>query len=130
MPKKLTPDVAVLWGTIVVNGAVLAFFVTPAIILNVLPERYLPPSEPQIAIPLVLGIFAGAWLTWSVLAPRWRLWAYRRVEDIDMLKALAVEQKLLWPEGHFFQRTEIASRALREELARIEREKAHRGQSQ
>jgi hypothetical protein len=68
---------------------------------------------------LVLG-WCGAWTAWSFMTPIWRLWAYRRVDDLDELKALAVEAKVVWPEGHPFQRTEIMSAATRTELQRLE----------
>jgi hypothetical protein len=62
------------------------------------------------------GGFILAWLAWSLLVPRWRLWSYERVEDIKELKRCAVSAQLIWPEGHFFERTEIASKELRQKL--------------
>lgn len=55
---------------------------------------------------LATGI-AAAWGWWSVAAPRWRLWAYRRVDDPDRLQVLAVESQLVWPAWHPFTRTEF-----------------------
>jgi hypothetical protein len=64
-----------------------------------------------------------AWLAWSLLTPRWRLWAYERVENIEELKRLAVERRLTWPDGHIFGKTEIVSRSMREKLRSLEDEK-------
>lgn len=71
------------------------------------------------ALTLVLS-FISSWLAWSVQVPRWRVWAYRRVEDIEALKAEAVSAGLIWPEGHFFQRTELRTDAHSAELLRLE----------
>ena len=67
--------------------------------------------------------FVLAWLAWSVLIPPWRLWAYRRVESIEALKAHAVVAQLLWPEGHIFQRTELASARVWREISALEQQK-------
>jgi hypothetical protein len=62
----------------------------------------------------------SAWLTWSLLVPRWRLWAYERVDDLDELKARGVEAGLIWREGHIFERTEFRTRDQRERLQALE----------
>ncbi|WP_296597583.1 hypothetical protein [Phenylobacterium sp.] len=73
----------------------------------------------SVGIAVIVG-WLGAWTAWSFLTPIWRLWAYRRVDDLEELKALAVAEKVIWPEGHPFQKTEIMSAATRSELARLE----------
>jgi len=78
----------------------------------------------QIAAPIAaLAFFAGwplAWLTWSFLVPRWRVWAYEHVEDLDELKMRAVEAGLIWRDGHFFERTEIRSKQQRQRIHELE----------
>ena len=69
---------------------------------------------------IFLGGFVAGWIVWSIQIPRWRLWAYKAVENIDDLKIKAAAGKLIWPEGHIFQKTEIAPRRLREEIRNIE----------
>ncbi len=71
-------------------------------------------------LPIFLAGFVAGWLVWSVQVPRWRLWAYARVESIQELKEMAVSSQLIWPEGHFFEKTEIAPRWLRDELRALE----------
>lgn len=61
------------------------------------------------ALPTFLVAFVGGWLVWSVQVPKWRLWAYAQVDDIDALLVEAAEAQLIWPEGSRLQRTEIAS---------------------
>jgi hypothetical protein len=61
------------------------------------------------AVPAFLIAFVGGWLVWSIQIPKWRLWAYERVDDIDALEEAAVGVQLIWPKGSIFERTEIAS---------------------
>ena len=73
--------------------------------------------------PLVAGFILGfvfSWLAWSSQITRWRVWAYRRVADIDALKSAAVSASLIWPEGHFFERTEFRSRDQIAEMSQLE----------
>ena len=64
-----------------------------------------------------------SWSAWSILTPRWRLWAYERVDDIDELKRIALADRVLWPDGHIIHRSELTPPALRERLAAIEAER-------
>ena len=66
-----------------------------------------------------------SWLVWSFGVPRWRLWAYERVADIETLKRDAEAAQLLWPEGHFFERTELSSRKVRQRITQLERERSN-----
>ena len=61
-----------------------------------------------------------AWLTWSLLVVRWRIWAYERVEDLSELKMQAVAAGLIWRDGHFFERTEIRSQHQRKRIRDLE----------
>jgi hypothetical protein len=63
----------------------------------------------QIVPAFLLG-FVMAWLWWSITVPKWRLWAYTRVNDIAKLKKAAVGVGLTWPDGSQFARTEIKSK--------------------
>lgn len=53
--------------------------------------------------------FVLAWLWWSISVPKWRLWTLQRVENISQLYMKAVQAGLMWPRGHFFEKTEIRS---------------------
>jgi len=65
--------------------------------------------------------FVAAWLWWSLATPRWRLWALANLDDAsgDDFRREAVRQRLLWPAGHWFERSEIRPRnySLREQAA-------------
>ena len=72
----------------------------------------------------LLGGFLMSWLVWSIGVPRWRLWAYQRVSNIQILKCEAEAARLLWPEGHIFERTELASKELRMRISEAEMAKS------
>ncbi len=75
-------------------------------------------------MPFAVGLFVAGfvlpWLVWSYLVPRWRLWAYARVDDIEALKEAAAEFSLIWPEGHIFERTEFRPTVLAARLRDLE----------
>ena len=122
---------AILVGILWVNGSALLGLALPIVaalqILSMSEIEQVGDSEFLIGLVLVLTLsFAAAWFAWSVQVPRWRVWAYRHVSDIEALKASAVSAGLIWPEGHFFQRTEFRTAAQSDELARLERAGAMR----
>jgi hypothetical protein len=97
---------------------------TPALV--VLLTAAIPAADVLVIPALVAAIVGGfvlVWSWWSVMVPKWHLWAYRRVNDIAKLKAVAVAVGLTWPDGHFFERTELKS----SEHAAEERELERRG---
>ena len=103
----------------------MAAFLAPLAAFAALGSMLAPDDIPgEIVVAAMVGAlgvgFVAAWIAWAVLAPRWRLWAYRRVEDVQALKADAVGMGLIWPDGHFFERTEWRSPDQAKELARLE----------
>ena len=98
-----------------VNGAVaFCMFGLPAICgLGAFVLRFSGQTAWTVAGIAFLPCWILAWTAWSVLVPRWRVWAYERVDDLDELKRLARERNLIWPDGHFFERTELRSKAQR-----------------
>ncbi|NOX67916.1 MAG: hypothetical protein GXP15_01905 [Gammaproteobacteria bacterium] len=68
----------------------------------------------------IFGFFL-AWLWWSISVPRWRIWAYANVEDIQALKQRAVDVGLTWPDGHVFGKTEIKTPEMRDREHELDR---------
>ena len=118
---RLTVERAVGRGVLTVNGPVRALLIMPALtafaVGTVMNGRQAAWTWASIAFAMSWPI---AWLTWSILTPRWRLWAYQRVDDLQTLKQRAVDQGLIWPEGWIFEKTEIASSTLRKQLRELE----------
>lgn len=98
---------------------IMGFMWLPILYLGVDVAFNTSPGLWSIGIAIALGIAAG-WLWWSVAAPRWRLWAYRQVNDLELLEQLAVADKLVWPVGHPFTRTELRFGSLGEQLKTYE----------
>jgi hypothetical protein len=61
----------------------------------------------------IAGVFGGpilGWIWWSFSVPRWREWAMKKGADEELTQTLAVRRGLVWPRGHFFERTEFRDR--------------------
>ncbi|HXI47981.1 MAG TPA: hypothetical protein VNH39_05270, partial [Steroidobacteraceae bacterium] len=111
----VTIDAAVSRGTRTVNIPVWLLLVAPAVVF--IGGRHsvaaLIGEKAFILVVCVLFVvcFSGAWLWWSIHVPKWRLWAYERVDNIPELKRRAIAAGLIWPDGSIFSRTEIKSAA-------------------
>lgn len=72
-----------------------------------------------IPIGFVFG-FALGWLTWSYFVNRWKIWAYENVRNIHELQRKAVEQKLIWQNGSWFEKTEFKNYQQKQKLKQLE----------
>ncbi|HEY2583057.1 MAG TPA: hypothetical protein VGI43_14700 [Mucilaginibacter sp.] len=66
-------------------------------------------------IGLGLGVFL-AWLYWSIVITKWRVWAFDNVRNVHELKKRAIKENLIWGDNNFFEKTEIRSAADGEKL--------------
>jgi len=100
-----SPTLTVLVGRTAVNLPTLPLLVGPLFILQTWFSA--TPPLPQFA---ALGCgFMSAWLWWSVAVTKWRRWA-----ELGGMSAAEVQYRgekaaILWPSGHFFERTEWAN---------------------
>ena len=95
-----------------VNLPVLALLFSPGFIFGRLEDKgVISQTYNWVGLVVIGAGFVLAWLWWSISVPRWRRWAYGRVEDIALLKEKAVGTGLIWRDGHFFRKTEIKSAA-------------------
>ncbi len=102
----MTEGKAIAIGTLWVNIPVFLLMFAPIFILLAF-----VPKPPAVLAILVFALgFVVAWLWWSINVPKWRLWAYQRVSDINSLKVKAIQAGLVWPDSSFFSRTEIKSK--------------------
>lgn len=73
---------------------------------------------------LLLNLIAGillAWLTWSYFVNDWKIWAYENVRNIHELQRKAVEEKLIWESGSWFEKTEFKSQEQKIKLKALEK---------
>lgn len=126
--QRISIGYAITIGLVWVNGPVMLLLIgLPLTVYKgiqiVLQVLAVPSHVANAAVPVVILSsfaigFVAAWTWWSITVPKWRLWAYERVDDIPKLKEQAVAVGLTWPDGHVFENTEIKT----EEQRRRERE--------
>jgi hypothetical protein len=110
-PEIMRVSSAINLGLLSVNGPAMLLLLGPLFVFSRLIDRGLIAREYNwVGLPVFLGGFVLGWLWWSLAVPRWRLWAYQRVDDITKLKEQAVKVGLTWPDDSVFTRTEIKSR--------------------
>jgi hypothetical protein len=115
MTHTLSVKQAIWRGLLVVNGPVMVLIVGPLAGFSYLVDRHVVSRDYNwVGLPVFIAGLVLAWLRWSFSVPRWRIWAFERVRDIPALKREAVAVGLTWPDAHFFERTEIKSKALAE----------------
>ena len=125
LPPRLSPQAAVDAAAWQVGGPVLVLMLGPAVAVLFVGVASGAPAVGLLltAAMVLIPSWLVAWLAWSILTPRWRLWAYERVDDLVELKRIALADRVLWPDGHIIHRSELAPAALRERLTAIEAER-------
>ncbi len=126
---RVSITTAVIVGTLWVNIPVLPIMFAPVAAFLYWGPRYVSqPSTPFIVIGMLGLLFLGfviAWCWWSYMVPRWRVWAWQRVEDLHGLRVRAARAGLIWPKGHLFEKTEFRPRRLKEKLTILEARERH-----
>ena len=94
---------AIRVGIIWVNAPVLPLMFAPVLLY----KGFAPSGSNVVAAALFLIGFIVAWAWWSINVSRWRRWAAGRGLDAEALQFEGESSSLLWPKGHFFERTEF-----------------------
>ena len=118
MSQKKSIKQVILVGQLIVNVPVMLFmFGLPCLTWYLFLEGWLLP------ISAILG-FALAWTWWSFSIVFWRIWAFTNTskKDWSHLETTAIDSQLIWPEGHFFEKTEIRTKAQQEKIHAIHKE--------
>ena len=84
----------------------IAMFGIPCLAMYLSVQEIIPGWG--IGIAAIIG-FILAWGIWSYLIVKWKLWAFSNVKNVHELKRKAIENKLIWPDGSIFNKTEIWS---------------------
>jgi hypothetical protein len=105
MKKEITVDQAIIRGHIMVNvPAMLVLFGCPVGAMYAVNQGHIPGWS--IGVAFLAGVIL-AWLVWGFMITRWRIWAFAQVRNVHELKKRAIQDKLIWPEGSVFEKTEI-----------------------
>ncbi len=106
--KDISVKQAITKGQIMVNVPVfLCLIGTPLFTLFLAKQGVFPEWV------AVIGMFIGfvfAWITWSVLITKWRIWAFTNVRNVHALKKEAIRSMLIWEDGTSFEKTEYRSK--------------------
>lgn len=101
-PGSRPVGLTVLVGVLLVNGPTLPLMLGPIFVMQTWFS-----VEPPIPQFLALGGgFAAAWLWWSISVSFWRRWAQAGGMSVGEVQYHGQRVNLLWPRGHFFERTE------------------------
>jgi uncharacterized membrane protein YciS (DUF1049 family) len=73
-----------------------------------------------ILIGFVLG-FSMGWLVWNYYVMKWKIWSYENVRNIHELQRKAVEEKLIWNSGSWFEKTEFKNYEQKQKLKQLEK---------
>lgn len=63
--------------------------------------------------------FSMGWFVWSYFVMEWKIWAYENVRNIHELQRKAVEEKLIWENGSWFEKTEFKNYEQKEKLKQL-----------
>lgn len=77
--------------------------------------------KPIAFLPGIVGMIILSWLYWSMNVVSWKIWAFENVRNVHQLMDYAVQDKLIWKEGHFLNRTERWNDQQRSAWAEIEK---------
>lgn len=105
MNETVTVDEAISKGHRMVNYPVMVImFGTIGITLYLGSQKLIPVCGFLLGFILA---FVFAWLWWSFMITKWRLWAFDNVRNVHELKKRAIQEKLIWSNNSFFEKTEI-----------------------
>jgi len=104
----ITVDKALMRGQFMINVPVIVIIFSVMGLLSYLAIVELIPFY-FVALSVLIGPVV-AWIYWSFAITYWRIWAFSNVDDVHELRNLAVSGKLIWPDGSFFERTEIRTK--------------------
>jgi hypothetical protein len=107
MIETVTVDEAIAKGHRMVNYPVAIIMIGSLVLTFYLGIQKILPSWIY-PVGFVVA-FALAWLYWSVMIVKWRLWAFENVRNVHELKKRAIQEKLIWADDSFFEKTEIRS---------------------
>lgn len=119
MFQEVTVRKAIARGHVMVNVPVMMAIVgLPVVTFYLTVNADLPKWSIGVAFFFGMGM---AWLIWSYMITKWRIWAFSRVKNVHELKEKAIEGNLIWPDGSIFEKTEIRTRKDRITLEKLNR---------
>ena len=86
VPERLTPQAAVDAAAWQVGGPVLVIMLGPTVAVLVVGVASAAPLDGLLTVAAMVLIpsWLVAWLAWSILTPRWRLWAKSAMPTLSL----------------------------------------------
>lgn len=117
----MTTEKAIKRGQLLINIPVLIIILgIPGLFLYLVSLGIL--ESPTVLVGFLLG-FLLAWLYWTFAITQWRIWALSKTEDPFELRLQAETVGLIWPEGSFFEKTEIRTARQNHLIQELEKRK-------
>ncbi|MEZ4986871.1 MAG: hypothetical protein R2795_17840 [Saprospiraceae bacterium] len=114
MNETVTVDEAILKGHKMVNYPVMVIMLGTIGLTFYLGTQKIIPTW-GFPVGFVLA-FVFAWLWWSFMITKWRIWAFDNVRNVHELKKRAIQEKLIWADNSIFEKTEIRTVKDKEKL--------------
>jgi len=114
MNETVSVDEAISKGHKMINYPVLVImFGTIGLTLYLGTQNLIP--DWGFIVGFVLA-FVFAWLWWSFMITKWRVWAFENVRNVHELKKRAIQEKLISADSSIFEKTEIRTAKDKERL--------------
>lgn len=88
--------------------------------LILVPSNLLPPEFTMLSAAIAVSGWPLAWMYRSYMLPRWKLWAYSGAGHVGQMKEAALKAKVVPADNSFAEKSEIAPKAVREQILRLE----------
>lgn len=123
MRQEISVNKAINRGHLIVNIPVFICIIgIPALSFYLSNQNLIPKWG--IGIGFVLS-FVVAWLVWSFMVTKWRIWAFENVRNVHELKKRAIQEKLIWNDRNIFEKTEIRNSEDKSRLKKLEKKFEH-----
>ena len=118
MNETISVDEAISKGHRMVNyPAMVIMFGTIGITVYLGFEKLIPAWFFIVGFLIAFGL---AWLWWSFMITKWRVWAFENVRNVHELKRRAIQEKLIWTDKSIFEKTEIRTAIDNEKLSSLQ----------
>ncbi|MGM5471170.1 hypothetical protein ACS386_12900 [Flavobacteriaceae bacterium LMO-SS05] len=119
MKQEISVNKAINRGHLIVNIPVFISMIGIPALAFYLSSKSLIPKW-GIGISFIIG-FVVAWLVWSFMITKWRIWAFENVRNVHELKKRAIDEKLIWNDYKIFEKTEIRTSSEKLKLKELEK---------
>jgi hypothetical protein len=117
MNESVSVDEAISKGHKMVNYPVMVImFGTIGLTLYLGTQKLIPTWGFPVGFVFA---FVFAWIWWSLMITKWRLWAFESVRNVHELKKRAIQEKLIWADNSIFEKTEIRTVKDKEKLSSL-----------